>query len=50
VPSPAARTMAETVTVTPRSGGSFVGMVVRRGLRGEDSNPYKRDQNPLSYR
>ena len=50
VPSPAASTIAETV-MRP-----FYRLVRRRTcgwrlrvLRGEDSNPYKRHQKPMSY-
>ena len=40
VPSPAASTIAETVTREPPFAEQ---------LRGEDSNPYTRNQNPVSY-
>ncbi len=42
--------IAETVMLTSDMdlGDNDVGECASR-LRGEDSNPYKRDQNPLSY-
>ncbi len=50
VPSPAASTIAETLTPLglPLRGRRFEALAVL--LRGEESNPYSRDQNPLSYR
>ena len=46
VPSPAARTIAETLI-----GASIgrVGSLTVSSLRGEDSNPYTLNQNQMSY-
>jgi hypothetical protein len=49
VPSPAARTIAETAMTTFYRAITVIGLLRWERLRGEDSNPYTRHQKPLSY-
>ena len=46
VPSPAARTIADTLIGRRSVAGRSQWL---HSLRGEDSNPYSLNQNPLSY-
>ena len=50
VPAPAARTITETlIAVTSSPGTVQRAHCLSSWFRGEDSNPYKRHQKPLSY-